>query len=73
MLPLPPRQSVLLVTGEEVELDRGHVCERTISSHGVKSIVAEAGRFWSDSLVEAHGINRVLITSCKVRGPCSVS
>ena len=65
MLPLPPRQSVLLVTGEGGRT----LIEDTLRSgnHLVTRCEVYRRRSLVDSgltgLVEAHGINRVLITS----------
>ncbi len=65
MLPLPPRQSVLLVTGEggrtlieDTLLAANHLVTRC-EVYRRRSLV-DAGL---TRLVEAHGINRVLITS----------
>lgn len=65
MLPLPPRQSVLLVTGEGGRT----LIEDTLraANHLVTRCEVYRRRSVVDSglahLVEAHGINRVLITS----------
>ena len=65
MLPLPPRQSVLLVTGEAGRT----LIEDTLreANHLVTRCEVYRRRSLVDSgltrLVEAHGINRVLITS----------
>ena len=65
MLPLPPRQSVLLVTGEGGRT----LIEDTLraANHLVTRCEVYRRRSLVDSglteLVEAHGINRVLITS----------
>jgi len=65
MLPLPPRQSVLLVTGEggrtliEDTLRAGNHLVTRCEVYRRRSLV-DSGL---TGLVEAHGINRVLITS----------
>lgn len=65
MLPLPPRQSVLLVTGEagrtlieDTLREANHLVTRC-EVYRRRSLVD----FGLTRLVEAHGINRVLITS----------